>query len=172
MYKIIKSAFVEFKQIEDEKINVIRAEIICDSASDLPDADSIDGIELSAGSIAWVIDSGAFYGLSSEGVWYNQDGSGAAGENNNEQSNTAASPDRLIKQSVDLGTIEDDIILNDIEESENEPILSETDDFESESEEEQKDEVIEEPIVEKTEKKEKIAEAKGDEDAVRNTENI
>ena len=163
MYKIIKSTFVEFKEVGDEKINVIRAEIICDSASDLPDTDSIDGIKLSAGSIAWAIDTGAFYGLSSEGVWYNQDGSGAAGENNNEQSNTAASPDRLIKQSVDLGTIEDDIIPNDIAESEDEPILSE---------EEQKDEVIEEPIVEKTEKKGKIAEAKGDEDAVRNTENI
>lgn len=158
MYKIIKSTFVEFKEIKDEKTNVIRAEIICDSASDLPDADSIDGIELSAGSIAWAIDTGAFYGLSSEGTWYNQDGSGAAGENNNEQSNTAASPDRLIKQSVDLGTIEDDIIPNDITESEDEPILSE--------------EVIEEPIVEKAEKKGKIAEAKGDEDAVRNTENI
>ncbi len=163
MYKIIKSTFVEFKEIEDEKTNVIRAEIICDSESDLPDADSIDGMELSVGSIAWAIDTGAFYGLSSEGVWYNQDGSGAAGENNNEQSNTAASPDRLIKQSVDLSTIEDDIIPNDITESEDEPILSE---------EEQKDEVIEEPIVEKAEKKGKIAEAKGDEDAVRNTENI
>lgn len=163
MYKIIKSTFVEFKEIEDEKVNVIRAEIICDSASDLPDADSIDGIELSAGSIAWVIDTGAFYGLSSEGVWYNQDGSGAAGDNNNEQSNTAASPDRLIKQSADLGTIEDDIIPNDIAESEDEPILSE---------EEQKDEVIEEPIVEKAEKKGKIAETKGDEDAVRDIENI
>lgn len=158
MYKIIKSTFVEFKEIEGEKTNVIRAEIICDSASDLPNADSIDGIELSVGSIAWAIDSGAFYGLSSEGTWYNQDGSGAAGENNNEQSNTAASPDRLIKQSVDLGTIEDDIIPNDITESEDEPILSE--------------EVIEEPIVEKAEKKGKIVEAKGDEDAVRNTENI
>ena len=163
MYKIIKSTFVEFKEIEGEKINVIRAEIICDSESDLPDADSIDGMELSVGSIAWAIDTGAFYGLSSEGVWYNQDGSGAAGENNNVQSNTAASPDKLIKQSVDLGTIEDDIIPNDITESEDEPILSE---------EEQKDEVIEEPIVEKAEKKGKIAEAKGDEDAVRNTENI
>lgn len=157
MYKIIKSTFVEFKQIEDEKTNVIRAEIICDSESDLPDADSIDGVELSVGSIAWAIDTGAFYGLSSEGVWYNQDGSGAAGAENSLQSNTAASPDKLIKQSVDLGTIEDDIIPNDIAESEDEPILSE---------------VIEEPIVEKTEKKGKIAEAKGDEDAVRNTENI
>lgn len=78
MYKIIKSTFVEFKEIEDEKVNVIRAEIICDSASDLPAADSIDGMELSVGSIAWAIDTGAFYGLSSEGTWYNQDGSGAA----------------------------------------------------------------------------------------------
>lgn len=52
MYKIIKSTFVEFKEVEDEKINVIRAEIICDSASDLPGADSIDGMELSVGSIA------------------------------------------------------------------------------------------------------------------------
>lgn len=73
------------------------------------------------------------------------------------QSNTAASPNKLIKQAIDLSTIEDNIIPNDITESEDEPILSE---------------VTEEPIVEKAEKKGKIAEAKGDEDAVRNTENI
>lgn len=144
-------------------------ELAVSSAAELPEVDTIPGILISESSIAWDISTGDFYGLTGE-TWYNQDGSGAAGENNNEQSNTAASPDRLIKQSVDLGTIEDDIISNDIEESENEPIL--TADFESESEEEQKDEVIEEPIVEKTEKKGKIAEAKGDENAVRNTENI
>ena len=163
MYEIISEKFIKFEEVEETNLSLVRAEIVCDSSSDLPEVNAVPGRLLAIGSIAWCVDTGAFYGLSSEGTWYNQDGSGAAGENNNEQSNTAASPDRLIKQSVDLGTIEDDIILNDITESEDEPILSE---------EEQKDEAIEEPIVEKAEKKGKIAEAKGDEDAVRNTENI
>jgi hypothetical protein len=153
--------FVKYNGERSEEL----LELAVSSASELPEVDAIPGILISESSIAWDISTGDFYGLTG-GTWYKQDGSGAAGENNNEQSNTAASPDRLIKQSVDLGTIEDDIIPNDISESEDEPILSE------ESEEEQKDEVIEEPIVEKAEKKGKIAEAKGDEDAVRNTENI
>lgn len=163
MYEIISEKFIKFEEVEETNLSLVRAEIVCDSSSDLPEVNAVPGRLLAIGSIAWCVDTGAFYGLSSEGTWYNQDGSGAAGENNNEQSNTAASPDRLIKQSVDLSTIEDDIIPNDIAESEGEPILSE---------EEQKDQVIEEPIVEKAEKKGKIAEAKGDEDAVRNTENI
>lgn len=163
MYEIISEKFIKFEEVEETNLSLVRAEIVCDSSSDLPEVNAVPGRLLAIGSIAWCVDTGAFYGLSSEGTWYNQDGSGAAGENNNEQSNTAASPDRLIKQSVDLSTIEDDIIPNDIAESEDEPILSE---------EEQKDEAIEEPIVEKAEKKGKIAEAKGDEDAVRNTENI
>lgn len=158
MYEIISEKFIKFEEVEETNLSLVRAEIVCDSSSDLPEVNAVPGRLLAIGSIAWCVDTGAFYGLSSEGTWYNQDGSGAAGENNNEQSNTAASPDRLIKQSVDLSTIEDDIA-----ESEGEPILSE---------EEQKDQVIEEPIVEKAEKKGKIAEAKGDEDAVRNTENI
>lgn len=163
MYEIISEKFIKFEEVEETNLSLVRAEIVCDSSSDLPEVNAVSGRLLAIGSIAWCVDTGAFYGLSSEGTWYNQDGSGAAGENNNEQSNTAASPDKLIKQSVDLSTIEDDIIPNDIAESEDEPILSE---------EEQKDEVVEEPIVENAEKKGKIAEAKGDEDAVRNTENI
>jgi hypothetical protein len=163
MYEIISEKFIKFEEVEETNLSLVRAEIVCDSSSDLPEVNAVPGRLLAIGSIAWCVDTGAFYGLSSEGTWYNQDGSGTAGAENSLQSNTAASPDRLIKQSVDLGTIEDDIIPNDIAESEDEPILSE---------EEQKDEVIEEPIVEKAEKKGKIVEAKGDEDAVRNTENI
>lgn len=156
---IIRSRkFVKYNGERSEEL----LELAVSSASELPEVDAIPGILISESSIAWDISTGDFYGLTG-GTWYKQDGSGAAGAENNLQSNTAASPDRLIKQSVDLGTIEDDIIPNDIAESEDEPILSE---------EEQKDEVIEEPIVEKTEKKGKIAETKGDEDAVRNTENI
>lgn len=150
--------FVKYNGERSEEL----LELAVSSASELPEVDAIPGILISESSIAWDISTGDFYGLTG-GTWYNQDGSGAAGAENNLQSNTAASPDRLIKQSVDLGTIEDDIIPNDIAESEDEPILSEED---------QKDEVIEEPIVEKAEKKGKIVEAKGDEDAVRNTENI
>lgn len=150
--------FVKYNGERSEEL----LELAVSSAAELPEVDTIPGILISESSIAWDISTGDFYGLTGE-TWYNQDGSGAAGAKNSLQSNTSASPDNLIKQSVDLSTIEDDIIPNDITESEDEPILSA---------EEQKDEVIEEPIVEKTEKKGKIAETKGDEDAVRNTENI
>jgi hypothetical protein len=52
----------------------IIAEIQVDTASEL--AVSVDGYTFANGSIAWVVQTGAFYGLSG-GTWYNQDGTGA-----------------------------------------------------------------------------------------------
>ncbi|HBB71913.1 MAG TPA: hypothetical protein DCZ71_04825 [Ruminococcus sp.] len=53
---------------------VIRAEIECDTAEDLPAADHFNDRILSMGSIAWVINSGEFYGLNSSGEWVLQNG--------------------------------------------------------------------------------------------------
>lgn len=144
MYEIISEKFIKFEEVEETKLSLVRAEIVCDSSSDLPEVNAVPGRLLAIGSIAWCVDTGAFYGLSSEGTWYNQDGSDAS--SNSVQSNALSSPDRLIKQSVEPEIEDNDIIPLDDETSEEEPILSEP-----ESKEEVKEEVKEptEPTVEK-----------------------
>lgn len=65
------------------KVNYIRAEIIVDSAAELPA--EINGNVLTMGSIAWDISTGDFYGLDSTGTWHNQTGEDTS------QSNVSAS---------------------------------------------------------------------------------
>ena len=52
-----------------------RCEIRLDSLSELSTLTEIDGYQLTDGSLAWDVETGAFYGLK-EGTWYNQDGTG------------------------------------------------------------------------------------------------
>lgn len=47
----------------------IIGEIFVDEVSELPTADGIDGYELVQGSIAYVIHSGKFYVMDSDGKW-------------------------------------------------------------------------------------------------------
>lgn len=47
-------------------------EIQCDTANELPKMDAFVGRLLHQGSIAWVIETGDFYGLTSSGEWINQ----------------------------------------------------------------------------------------------------
>ncbi len=77
MIKIRSERFIRFKDTESGIISVVKAELDCDTAADLPAADGIGGRELLMGSIAWDISTGDFYVLNSEGTWYKQDGSGA-----------------------------------------------------------------------------------------------
>jgi hypothetical protein len=77
MIEIRSERFIRFKDTESGIISVVKAELDCDTAADLPAADGIGGRELLMGSIAWDISTGDFYALSSEGTWYKQDGSGA-----------------------------------------------------------------------------------------------
>lgn len=79
MIEIRSERFIRFKDTESGKISVsvVKAELDCDTAADLPAADGIGGRELLMGSIAWDISTGDFYALNSEGTWYKQDGSGA-----------------------------------------------------------------------------------------------
>ena len=77
MIEIRSEKFMRFKDTESGKISVVKAELDCDTAADLPAADGIGGRELLMGSIAWDISTGDFYALNSEGKWYKQDGSGA-----------------------------------------------------------------------------------------------
>ncbi len=65
------------------KTNYIRAEIIVDSAAELPT--EINGNVLTMGSIAWDISTGDFYGLDGSGTWHNQNGEDTS------QSNASAS---------------------------------------------------------------------------------
>lgn len=77
MIEIRSERFIRFKDTESGKISVVKAELDCDTAADLPAANGISGRELLMGSIAWDISTGDFYALNSEGTWYKQDGSGA-----------------------------------------------------------------------------------------------
>ena len=87
MYKIKKQEFIRFIEVEGINLNMIRAEIFCDTDTDLPTADAIDGCRLDMGSIAYVIATVDMYVLNSGGEWKN-----ASGE---EQSNALHSSAQL-----------------------------------------------------------------------------
>lgn len=77
MIDIRSERFIRFKDTENGKVSVVKAELDCDTAADLPAVDGLDGRELLMGSIAWDISTGDFYALGSDGSWYKQDGTGA-----------------------------------------------------------------------------------------------
>lgn len=51
-------------------------ELDIDTAAELPEVDFLSGHKLYMGSIAWVIETGEFYAMMSDGTWVNQ-GEGA-----------------------------------------------------------------------------------------------
>lgn len=73
MYSIRKSEFIRFKD-ETHSVSVIRAEIFCDTASDLPAVDAPNGGELDMGSIAYDIATGDMYVMNSSHEWKNSNG--------------------------------------------------------------------------------------------------
>lgn len=75
MRRIRSERFIENVEVEGVTKAKVVVEIDCDTASDLPEVNEISGRLLDMGSIAWVVSTGAFYGLSSDGVWNNQGGS-------------------------------------------------------------------------------------------------
>lgn len=76
MITVRKNIFIEFDEeisIEfDEEISVERMEIDVDAVEELPAPDYFEGKRLHQGSIAWVISTGEFYGMQSDGTWVNQ----------------------------------------------------------------------------------------------------
>lgn len=54
-------------------ISHIIGEIFIDDVSELPTSDGIDGYELVQGSVAYVIKTGEFYVLGSDGKWYSSE---------------------------------------------------------------------------------------------------
>lgn len=62
------------RKIESTVGGDVIAEIQVDTASEL--ATSANGYDFASGTIAWVVQTGAFYALSGS-TWYNQDGTGA-----------------------------------------------------------------------------------------------
>ena len=73
MYSIRKSEFIRFKD-ETHSVSVIRAEIFCDTAADLPAYDAVSGKELYMGSIAYDIATGDMYVMNSSHEWKNSNG--------------------------------------------------------------------------------------------------
>ena len=72
MYKIRKTEFIGFKQGVTPAVNLVRVQIDCDTASDIPAYDAISGSELIIGSLAWDISTGDIYGLNSSHEWIKQ----------------------------------------------------------------------------------------------------
>lgn len=73
MYSIIKSDFIRFSGTNNT-VSVVRAEIFCDTAADLPAYDAVSGTELYMGSIAYVIATGDMYVINSSHEWKNSNG--------------------------------------------------------------------------------------------------
>ena len=74
MYNIRSEEFIEFDKMNGVEISVVRAEIDCDTAADIPAYNAVPGKKLAIGSIAWDISTGDFYGLDSSGEWIKQGG--------------------------------------------------------------------------------------------------
>lgn len=81
MYSIRKSDFIRFSGTNNT-VSVIRAEIFCDTAADLPAYDAVSGKELYMGSIAYDIATGDMYVMNSSGDWKNSNGSVSDGAKN------------------------------------------------------------------------------------------
>jgi hypothetical protein len=73
MYSIRKSEFIRFSGT-NSTVSVIRAEIFCDTAADLPAYDAVSGTELYMGSIAYDIATGEMYVMNSSHEWKNSNG--------------------------------------------------------------------------------------------------
>ena len=73
MYSIRKSDFIRFSGTNNT-ISVIRAEIFCDTAADLPAYNAVSGTELYMGSIAYDIATGDMYVMNSSHEWKNANG--------------------------------------------------------------------------------------------------
>lgn len=69
MLSTIKSTFIKFKNTnETTQISVVREELICDTAAELPEVQQEDK-ELFHGSIAYVIAEDTLYILNGVGEW-------------------------------------------------------------------------------------------------------
>ena len=77
MLKIKKQDFIRFVEVEGRNLSLVRAEMFCDTASDLPAVDAIQNCILDMGSIAYDIAAGDVYVLNSNGEWINSNGEGA-----------------------------------------------------------------------------------------------
>jgi hypothetical protein len=51
---------------------VMRVEMVVDTVEELPAVDGLDGVLLSQGSVALVVNASSVYVLNSEGVWKEQ----------------------------------------------------------------------------------------------------
>lgn len=73
MYSIRRSDFIRFSGT-NKTVSVIRAEIFCDTAADLPAYDAVSCTELYMGSIAYDIATGDMYVMNSSHEWKNSNG--------------------------------------------------------------------------------------------------
>ena len=70
--RIREKRAVEFDQVNNRW--VIEATIVCDTVSDIPSVDSIDGYHIAQGSLAIDVSTGNRYRINSSGSWKLQSG--------------------------------------------------------------------------------------------------
>jgi hypothetical protein len=80
MFSLRSEEFIRFVEIDGVQKSLVRAEIDCDTSSDIPAYNAVPGRELVMGSIAWDISTGDFYGLDSSGEWVKQGTTTVEGE--------------------------------------------------------------------------------------------
>lgn len=67
---ITNESFVQFDENSGVRVSEIIAEIIVDTADELPEKDEISGKTLHQGSMAYAVKTGELYVLASDGEWY------------------------------------------------------------------------------------------------------
>lgn len=72
MAMLIRDKQVAKYRDEEKKKPLVWYEIIVDKVSELPTSPIVSDEEIAQGSIAWVVETGDFYGYASTGQWVNQ----------------------------------------------------------------------------------------------------
>jgi hypothetical protein len=72
MAMLIRDKQIAKYRDEENKKPLVWYEIIVDKVSELPTSPIASDEEIAQGSIAWVVETGEFYGYTSTGTWVNQ----------------------------------------------------------------------------------------------------
>lgn len=72
MAMLIRDKQIAKYRDEEKKKPLVWYEIIVDKVSELPTGPIVSDEEIAQGSLAWVVETGDFYGYTSIGQWVNQ----------------------------------------------------------------------------------------------------
>ena len=72
MAMLIRDKQIAKYRDEEKRKPIVWYEIIVDKVSELPTSPIVSDEEIAQGSLAWVVETGDFYGYTSTGQWVNQ----------------------------------------------------------------------------------------------------